>query len=205
MRIASVPLNEELRLQDLYTYDILDSQQDAAFDELLEVAASIYGCPIAAISFIDKERQWFKSKIGLPADTESTTRDVSFCAHTILNDEVMIVKDATKDERFCQNPFVTEGLQIRFYAGAPIVSAKGYSLGSICIIDHQPRELTQHEARMLQILSNQISKLLELRLKNRLLKKKPKNKSSLKNYCFKKQWKNMKQKNSLSAGSSMRT
>lgn len=172
MRIASLPPNEELRLQDLYSYDILDSHSDNAFDELLEVAASIYGCPMAAISFVDKERQWFKSKVGLPGTLETTSRDVSFCAHAILNNDVLIVEDTTKDDRFNKNPFTTNKPGIRFYAGAPIVSTKGYCLGTICIIDTQPRELTQEQARLLRILSDQISKLLELRLKNKLLKQK---------------------------------
>jgi signal transduction histidine kinase len=173
MRIASVPFNEELRLQDLYSYDILDSEKEKDFDELLQVAAHIYGCPIAAISFIDRERQWLKSKIGLEEITE-TSREVAFCAHTILQNDVFIVEDATKDERFCENPLVLDNPSIRFYAGAPVVSTSGYRLGSICVIDTEPRMLSKQEARMLQILSSQISKLLELRQKNQLLREKAK-------------------------------
>lgn len=172
MRIASTPFNEELRLQDLYSYDILDSEQDKDFDDLLEIAAHIYGCPIAAITFIDVERQWLKSKIGLHKDIYETSRDVAFCSHTILTNDVLIVEDATKDDRFSENPLVVNDPSIRFYAGAPIVSAGGYRLGSICVIDNESRELSQQEARMLHILSRQISKLLELRLKNNLLRKK---------------------------------
>ncbi|HEY1021024.1 MAG TPA: GAF domain-containing protein [Flavisolibacter sp.] len=172
MRIASLPSNEDLRLQDLYSYEILDSEKENDFDELLEVAAYVYGCPIAAVTFIDKERQWLKSTIGIADDTQETSRDVAFCAHTILHNDVLIVEDATKDDRFCNNPFVTNDPSIRFYAGAPIVSANGYRLGSICVIDQKPRELTQQEARMLQILSRQVSKLLELRSANKRLRKK---------------------------------
>lgn len=186
MRIATVPLNEELRLQDLYSYDILDSQQDKDFDELLEVAAGIYGCPIAAISFVDKERQWFKSSFGLPSSLESTSRDVSICAHTILGNDVMIVEDIAKDERFANNPLIRNNLSIRFYAGAPIVSAKGYSLGTICIIDQKPRELSPEKARWLRILSDQISRLLELRIKNKLLKQKAEEQLQLEKILFQK-------------------
>lgn len=172
MRIASVPFNEKLRLQDLYSFDILDSDREKEYDDLLEVAAHIYGCPIAAISFVDNERQWFKSTKGLPDGTVSTPRNVSFCTYTILGNEVLIVQDATKDERFCNYPLVTDELAIRFYAGAPILSSSGYRLGSICVLDIQPRELTQKEAKMLNILSRQISVLLELRMKNKVLRQK---------------------------------
>lgn len=170
MRTAPHPFNEELRLQDLYSYDILDSEQEKDFDDLLEVAAHIYGCPIAAISFIDQERQWFKSNKGLAAGAKETSRDIAFCAHTILTNDVLVVEDATKDQRFIGNPLVVEDPAIRFYAGAPIVSAKGFRLGAICIIDSKPRELSAVEAKMLNILSCQISKLLELRLKNKMLR-----------------------------------
>ena len=174
MRIASIPFNDELRLQDLYSYGVLDTEKEKDFDELLEVAAHIYGCSIAAITFIDRERQWLKSKIGIAEDVRETSRDIAFCAHTILNNDVLIVEDATKDERFCLNPFVIENPAIRFYAGAPIVSAGGYRLGSICVIDTQPRQLSQQEAKMLQIISSKISKMLELRQKNQLLQSKTK-------------------------------
>lgn len=113
-----------------------------------------------------------EGKVGIADDFQETSRDVAFCAHTILNNDVFIVPDATKDERFCENPLVTDSLNIRFYAGAPIVSTTGYRLGSICIIDNEPREMSKEDARMISIISQQISKLLELRLKNKLLKQK---------------------------------
>lgn len=163
---AAIPLNEDARLKDLYSYDILDSELEDDFDELLEIAASIYNCPISAITFIDENRQWFKSKRGF--DVGETPRDVSFCAHTILENKAFIVKDVLKDERFFDNP-AAEELNVRFYAGVPIVSEKGFHLGAVCIIDHKPKELTVEEASVLTILSNQVSKLLELRRKNKLL------------------------------------
>ena len=165
---AAIPLNEDARLKDLYSYDILDSEMDEDFDDLLEIAASIYNCPISAITFIDENRQWFKSKKGF--DVSETPRDVSFCAHTILENKAFIVKDVLKDERFFDNPS-SEELNVRFYAGVPIVSEKGFHLGAVCIIDHKPKELTVEEASVLTILSNQVSKLLELRRKNKLLLK----------------------------------
>lgn len=169
MRIASVPINEELRLQDLYAYDILDTDAEREFDDLLEVAAHIYGCPIAAITFIDQHRQWLKSKIGV--DRTENPRDLAFCSHAILENDVLLVQDAKQDERFWDNPSVTTGIGIRFYAGAPIISKAGYRLGTVCVIDKQPREFEKEQTRTLRIISQQISKLLELRLKNTLLKK----------------------------------
>lgn len=165
---AAIPLNEDARLKDLYSYDILDSEMEDDFDELLEIAASIYNCPISAITFIDEDRQWFKSKKGF--DVSETPRDVSFCSHTILEKKAFIVRDVLEDERFSDNP-VAEGLNIRFYAGVPIVSENGYNLGAVCVIDHKPKELSVEEASVLTILSNQVSKLLELRRKNKLLLK----------------------------------
>ena len=171
MRIASIPLNEEFRLQDLYSYDILDSETENEFDELLEVAAQMYGCAMAAITFIDRDRQFMKAGKGFAGDERETPRETAFCSYTILQNDVLLVKDATKDERFCNNPNVTGGPLIRFYAGAPIVSKAGYKLGSVCVIDNRPRELAPEETSVLTILSRQVSKLLELRLKNQLLKK----------------------------------
>lgn len=168
MRIASIPLNEELRLQNLHLYDILDSVSEKEFDDLAELAAFVYGCPIAAITFIDKDRQWFKAKKGI--DVPETSRDVAFCPHTILGDEVMMVKDASLDERFHDNPLVADGLCIRFYAGAPIVSPDGYKLGAVCVIDREPKKLTAEQTNALEIIAQQVSKLLELRRKNKLLK-----------------------------------
>lgn len=163
---AAIPLNEDARLKDLYSYDILDSDVEGDFDDLLEIAASIYNCPISAITFIDENRQWFKSKRGF--DISETSRDISFCAHTILENKAFIVKDVSKDKRFINNP-VAESLDMRFYAGVPIISEKGFHLGAVCVLDHNPKELTVEEASVLTILSNQVSKLLELRRKNKLL------------------------------------
>lgn len=168
MRIAPIPVNDELRLQDLQSYGILDSESEPEFEELLEVAAQIYGCPISAISFIDRDRQWFKACRGI--EVQEMPREISFCAHAIMQEEVLQVHDTHLDERFHDNPLVQQDPNLRFYAGAPLISGQGYRLGTFCIADREPRTLTPEEARTLSILSGQVSRLLELRLKNRVLK-----------------------------------
>lgn len=172
MKIAELPRMEELRLADLAMYDLLDTAPEKEFDELRELAAQICNCPVSLITLIDKDRQWFKSKQNI--DETETPRDVAFCAHAILDNEVMIVEDAAKDTRFFDNPLVTGPLHVRFYAGAPIVSPAGHNLGTICVIDQQPRVLTKEQERALTILSNQVTKLLELRLKSNLILKRAK-------------------------------
>ncbi len=169
MIIAELPPDEELRLADLVSYDILDTAAEEDFDELVELAGQICNCPISLITLLDKDRQWFKAKTGL--EDGGTPRDIAFCAHAILQDEVFVVDDATKDERFFDNPLVTGDLGIRFFAGAPIVSPSGYNMGTICIIDKAPKKLSDAEERALVLLSKQVTKLLELRNKNKLLRK----------------------------------
>ena len=168
MIIAELPIEEELRLLDLETYDIMDTNAENDFDELVELASQICKCPISLITLLDKDRQWFKAKRGLDAD--STPRDIAFCAHAILQNDVMEIQDATKDIRFEDNPLVTGDLNIRFYAGAPIISPDGYNLGTICVIDHKPKKLSKKEERTLVLLSNQVTKLLELKKKNKLIR-----------------------------------
>jgi hypothetical protein len=169
MIIAELPVDEELRLADLESYDIMDSALENDFDELVELAGQICKAPISLISLMDKDRQWFKAKKGL--QEKEAPRDLAFCAHAILQEGVMEVPDATTDTRFFDNPFVTGDLNVRFYAGAPIVSEAGHKLGTLCVIDTKPRHLTAAEERALTILSNQVTKLLELRKKNILIRK----------------------------------
>jgi signal transduction histidine kinase len=166
MRIAPFPANEELRLQDLLSLNILDSDIESEFDELVELAASICNCPISLISLLDKDRQWFKSRIGIEAI--QTPRDKAFCAHAILQDGLFVVEDALKDERFAD---MALDLDIRFYAGAPILSPNGHKVGTICVIDHKPNQLTKEQARALTILSHQVTILLELRTKNKIIQR----------------------------------
>lgn len=161
------PFNEKERLRELNRFNILDSAPEPEFDELVELASRICKAPISMISLVDENRQWFKSKIGFSAD--QTDRDISFCGHAILNNDVMVVSDTASDQRFSDNPFLTETPPIRFYAGAPIVS-NGHTLGTICILDVIPRNISEEEIRTLKILAGQVKKLLELRLSNQSLK-----------------------------------
>jgi signal transduction histidine kinase len=155
------PPNETLRLATLYDYNILDTGQEQDFDYLTRLAANICDVPIALISLIDFDRQWFKSRIGM--ELSQSPRTISFCAHTILQPDLLVVNDASKDERFADNPFVTEAPNIRFYAGSPLVGPEGYALGSLCVIDCVPRELRPGHYDSLRMLSRQVVNQMRLR------------------------------------------
>ena len=161
MSKAPLPWDEEARLQTLHQYEVLDTAPEKDFDDLTRLASHICGTPIALISLIDRERQWFKSKVGLTV--KETSRDIAFCAHAILQPDLLVVRDASADERFVTNPLVTEDPHIRFYAGMPLVTPEGLALGTLCVMDHVPRELNLEQKAALQTLSLQVVKQLELR------------------------------------------
>ncbi len=157
----ALPPNEPDRLRALREYGILDTAPEQSFDDLTALAAHLCEAPIALISLLDENRQWFKSRIGITA-TE-TARDISFCTHAILEPDLFIVPDACKDARFAENPLVTSDPHIRFYAGSPLVTPTGYALGTLCVIDHVPRELRPEQRQALAVLSRHVIAQLELR------------------------------------------
>ncbi|MGK0188945.1 MAG: signal transduction histidine kinase [Verrucomicrobiales bacterium] len=159
-----LPANEAERLQTLHRYQILDTEAEEAFDELTRLAAIICDSPISVTSLVDEKRQWFKSKFGIDAD--ETPREWAFCTHAIMNPKPMVVPDATRDSRFAENPLVVGDPHIRFYAGAPLKSLNGTNLGTLCVIDKAPRELTDEQRTALELLSRQVVVQLELRLSN---------------------------------------
>lgn len=157
-----IPEGEEQRLDELESYDILDTAPEPIYEDLCFLASSICGTDIAAITLIDEDRQWFKAERGLEGD--ETSREDGFCAHAITDpDEVMIVEDAREDERFVDNPYVQDDPNIRFYAGAPLRTAEGHGLGTICAIDDEPRSLTEEQQRGLEALSRMVMTQLDLR------------------------------------------
>src|SRR5262249_35627274 len=156
-----VPIDEVARLEILHQLRILDTLPEKDFDDLALLAANICETPVALVSFIDAERQWFKAKVG--TDVQETARDIAFCAHAILQNELFIVPDACLDPRFASNPLVTANPFLRFYAGMPLVTSEGRKVGTICVLDYTPRELTSKQQEALRALGHQVSSLLELR------------------------------------------
>ena len=163
---APLPANEAERLQELEDFHVLDTVEEQEYDDLTFLASQICGTPIALMSLIDANRQWWKSRIGMA--THGTSRDVAFCAHAILDPQIMVVNDAREDERFANNPSVTADPSIRFYAGAPMITKSGHAMGTLCVIDREPRELTDSQKQSLEALSRQAVMLLELRRAKRL-------------------------------------
>jgi class 3 adenylate cyclase len=159
-----IPANESGRLDALGNYAILDTLPEAGFDEITELAAQICGCPAALVSFVDASRQWIKAKYGpLPAELSECPREISICTATICNNDILYVSDLIKDQRFNTSPLVTGDMHIRFYCGVPLITRDGYALGTLCVIDFEPRELTFEQREALRRLSRQTMVHLELR------------------------------------------
>ncbi|MDH5370102.1 MAG: GAF domain-containing sensor histidine kinase [Gammaproteobacteria bacterium] len=162
--ISALPeKNEKERIRALNDLDILDTLEEAAYDDLTYLAAKLCDAPIALVSLVDESRQWFKSHHGL--DTRETSRDVAFCAHAIAGDDVFIVEDADNDERFNDNPFVTDAPHVKFYAGMPLYVGGKYAVGTLCVIDDHARKLSDEQRKSLEVLARQVVTQLELRLK----------------------------------------
>lgn len=138
MRAPTIPANEVERLHVLRALALLDTEKEERFDRLTRVATRMFNVPIALVTLVDSERQWFKSSVGL--EIKETSRDISFCGHAILGDDILVINDATKDDRFVDNPFVKGDPNIRFYAGRPICTPDGFKIGTLCLIDSQPRD-----------------------------------------------------------------
>jgi GAF domain-containing protein len=158
--IPTKPDNEKQRLETLRGYEILDTEPEAAFDDLTLLASFVCQTPVALISLIDADRQWFKSKVGV--SISETSRDIAFCASAILQPDIFIVPDASQDQRFAKNPLVVAEPKIRFYAGATLMTG-GQALGTLCVVDRVPRELSPEQLEVLRALSRQVLGQLELR------------------------------------------
>ena len=162
------PAQETLRLSKLQDYEILDTAAETTYDDIAELAAHICEAPVALVSLVDADRQWFKAKIGL--DVSESPRSIAFCAHTIQQMGVLIVEDTHQSAQFCNNPLVTGDPHIRFYAGAPLITPDGYALGSLCVIDYVPRKITPRQEQALQVLSRQVIAQMELARQSKQLK-----------------------------------
>lgn len=159
---AALPSNEIQRINALHKYNILDTLPEQEYQDIAFLASLICETPIAVVSLVDNDRQWFKAKVGV--DAVETGRDIAFCAHALLEpDAMLLVPDATRDARFFDNPLVTGGLNIHFYAGAPLVTQDGLALGTLCVLDHVPRQLTDVQREALTALSRQVMAQLERR------------------------------------------
>ena len=158
---APVPTNEIERLAALHALDVLDSPPEKDFDDIVALAATVCGAPLSLVTLVDTDRQWFKAGTG--TDLTETSRDISFCAHAILSQDLLVVPDAREDARFSVNPAVDIPGGIRFYAGAPLITSDGFAVGTLCVLDSEPRHLDSGQLQALRALARQVTSQLELR------------------------------------------
>ncbi len=161
MKTAPIPATEDQRVAALRRYEILDTQAEAAFDELTQLASRILNTPMSLISIVDSARNWIKSGVGVDAGSESM-RDTAFCAHAVAQDEIMVVPNMIEDDRFVDHPMVTEN-GVRFYAGQQLTTEDGHNIGTLCVLDSKPREFSDEQRETLRILGRQVMSQLELR------------------------------------------
>lgn len=159
MQVPGIPRNEAERIQVLRELLILDTDPEERFDVITVYCQSRFDCAIALVTLVDSDRQWFKSACGL--NVRETPRDISFCGHVILQDEVMVINDTLQDPRFADNPLVLGAPFIRFYAGAPLTLSSGHNVGTLCIIDPKPKRLAEEEVAHLEVLARLVSLELE--------------------------------------------
>ena len=167
MKVAPITPNEFERLQALYRYQVMDTEFEQEFDDLVQLASHICDAPISLMSLVAEDRQWFKAKIGM--DVHETPREVAFCAHAIHDNDLFMVEDASIDERFHDNPLVTGENKVRFYAGMPLSTPDGFNLGTLCIMDKKPRVLNESQQKALKTIGAQVIAQLELKMKIKLL------------------------------------
>jgi GAF domain-containing protein len=163
MQPPRIPADDAARVFELHTFGLLDSQADSGFDDISELTRRIAGTEIGIISLVDSERQWFKSCVGAPLGQQETPRDVSFCGHTILQREPLVIHDALLDPRFADNPLVQGEPHLRFYAGFPLITSTGFAIGSLCAISRQPHQLSEEQIDSLRRLASLTLQQLEHR------------------------------------------
>jgi len=165
---AQLPDNEQERMSRLFELQVLDTEAEAVYDAITRTVARVLKVPIALVSLVDSHRQWFKSRVGV--DAQETPRDLSFCTHVVAEGTPIVVTDALTDERFADNPYVTGEPRVRFYAAMPLRTEEGFVLGTLCAIDHEPRNLTAEQRELLEALAEQVTALLELRRRARVVR-----------------------------------
>ena len=158
MLTPAIPADERQRMQALRDMNLLDTPPEERFDRVTRLAKQVFETPIALVSLVDADRQWFKSRQGL--DAEETPRNISFCGHAILDDKILVVKDATMDRRFCDNPLVCGDPNIRFYAGYPLAAPDGSRVGTLCVIDDKPRQISDEQLKLLRELGRMVEEEL---------------------------------------------